>query len=171
MGLLRGIPDFKKKQSGFQGVASVNPVPAGISRQGAVPKNGHEVAREFKKRQTPTEKITWLSSIPEDSYAKIFHVEIDAELLQSILTAIHSALSQGNVEEASEGESMMVASQKVLLALARRCTKALSFALGFAVPSDRKRMEEVVGLLQKAGGVGAEDLEAIKGAFLADSSD
>merc|ERR1712118_532412 len=131
MGLLRGIPDFKKgRQNAFRGVASVNPVPAGISRQGALPKNGHEVAREFKKRQTPTDKITWLSSIPEEAYAGIFHVEIDAELLQSILSAIHSALSQGNAEEAAESElSMACASQKILVALARRCGKSLDFAL------------------------------------------
>eukprot|EP00746_Dinoflagellata_sp_MGD_P164671 gnl/MRDRNA2_/MRDRNA2_93438_c0_seq1.p1 gnl/MRDRNA2_/MRDRNA2_93438_c0~~gnl/MRDRNA2_/MRDRNA2_93438_c0_seq1.p1 ORF type:complete len:178 (-),score=50.62 gnl/MRDRNA2_/MRDRNA2_93438_c0_seq1:99-632(-) len=168
--LLRGIPDFKKKQRGVQGVASVNPVPAGISRQGAVPKNGHEVAREFRKRRTPTEKVAWLATIPEESYAGIFHVEIDAEMLQSILTAIHSGLSQGKSEEASEGESMACASQKILVALARRCRKALDFALSFAVASEKKRMDEVVRLLEKDG-ANAEDIKIIKDAFLAESSD
>merc|ERR1719421_322240 len=170
--LLRGIPDFKKRsQSRFQGVASVNPVPAGISRQGAVPKNGHEVAREFKKRQTPMEKITWLSSIPEESYAAIFRVEIDAELLQLILASIHSVLSQGQSEDASESDGMVVASQKILLALATRCPKALSFALSFAGSSERKRVEDIVSLLQQNSASIAEDIKAIKDTFLGDSDE
>merc|ERR1711924_143627 len=122
-----------------------------MGRQGAVPRNGHEVAREFKKRQTPTEKITWLSSIPEESYAGIFHVEIDAELLQSILGATHAVLSQGNTENSQDEKSMPDASQKILLALAKHCEKPLSFALSFAASSERKRVEEIVGLLEKQG--------------------
>merc|ERR1712118_610998 len=74
-----------RKRKGRTG--NVNPVPAGVLQRGSVPKNGHEFAREFKRAgKTPEEKIAWLAgSIPEEAYASIFRVELDAEILQALI--------------------------------------------------------------------------------------
>eukprot|EP00441_Pelagodinium_beii_P044044 CAMPEP_0197651378 /NCGR_PEP_ID=MMETSP1338-20131121/32249_1 /TAXON_ID=43686 ORGANISM="Pelagodinium beii, Strain RCC1491" /NCGR_SAMPLE_ID=MMETSP1338 /ASSEMBLY_ACC=CAM_ASM_000754 /LENGTH=169 /DNA_ID=CAMNT_0043225997 /DNA_START=38 /DNA_END=547 /DNA_ORIENTATION=- len=144
--LLRGIPNFRKSSDGYSGgkrsLVNVNPVPAGIIRQGGLPKNGHELARELKRHQVAEEKVRWLATIPSDAYSRIFSVEMDAELLQTMLVAMHAAISRP--EDAAEV-------RRILVAVADGCPKALGFAASFASPKEKKRVEDLLSTLEAAG--------------------
>eukprot|EP00929_Paragymnodinium_shiwhaense_P024546 TRINITY_DN15067_c1_g1_i1.p1 TRINITY_DN15067_c1_g1~~TRINITY_DN15067_c1_g1_i1.p1 ORF type:complete len:184 (-),score=44.62 TRINITY_DN15067_c1_g1_i1:181-732(-) len=165
--LLRGIPDFNKTPvRGSRGFAAVNPIPASVQRQGSQPKNGHDVARELRKRAGAEDKVRWLASIPEEAFATIFRVEIDAELLQKMLEAMLQACTG-----ASEGrEELCKASCGVLVALTKQCSRALGFAASFAGAPDKRRAEELLQALSAAGCEKA-DVEAIRAGLLGSDED
>eukprot|EP00747_Dinoflagellata_sp_TGD_P163299 gnl/TRDRNA2_/TRDRNA2_181820_c0_seq1.p1 gnl/TRDRNA2_/TRDRNA2_181820_c0~~gnl/TRDRNA2_/TRDRNA2_181820_c0_seq1.p1 ORF type:complete len:195 (+),score=48.12 gnl/TRDRNA2_/TRDRNA2_181820_c0_seq1:62-586(+) len=156
--LLRGIPDFKKAghAKAIQG-SHVNPIPATALQKGALPKNGHELARELRRRRSATEQVMWLADIPEDAFAAIFRVEIDAELLQSMLRAMRDASACS--AEAKDG------ARRTLVALASKCPKALSFAASFAGAHERSVAEELLADLE-ADAAEASDLSAVRAALL-----
>eukprot|EP00931_Biecheleriopsis_adriatica_P006707 TRINITY_DN10806_c0_g1_i2.p1 TRINITY_DN10806_c0_g1~~TRINITY_DN10806_c0_g1_i2.p1 ORF type:complete len:197 (+),score=39.04 TRINITY_DN10806_c0_g1_i2:73-591(+) len=144
--LLRGIPDFRKasESRARRCPASVNPVPAGVVRTGAQPRNGHELARELRRHSSPIEKVCWLAGISSESYSRIFSVEMDAELLQTLLLAMDSACADTESQDKALTES-----GRVLIALSKGCPKALGFAAGFAGSSERKRAEQLLARLEK----------------------
>lgn len=178
--LLRGIPDFRQalpSSSSKRGGAVrevVNPVPAGVVKRGSAPKNGHEFARELKRRKTPEEKLAWMFEIPEEAFTGIFRVELDAELLQAILLSMHTALlkaapKEEDQESGESGQALGKGCRSTLAALCRRCPKALDFAASFQTAQDRKRALELLAEVEKrsAADEGAsEDLRAIKAGLL-----
>merc|ERR1712224_316113 len=139
--LLRGIPTQKEDSFG-----ATNPMPARVARAGAVPRNGHDLARELRKRACAAEKVQWLAGIPPEAFASIFRVEIDAELLQVILSAMFAACSSNGSND-QEHTAAAAASSSVLSSLAQHCPTALSFAANFADTAERAKTEELLKLL------------------------
>merc|ERR1712224_392442 len=111
--LLRGIPSQKEDSLG-----ATNPMPAQVTRSNGVPRNGHDLARDMRKRTSEVEKIQWLAGIPPDAFASIFRVEIDAELLQTIVSVMFAACSSECAEQRTDS---VVACSRVLVALAQHC--------------------------------------------------
>lgn len=196
--LLRGIPDFRKKTSNtsLNRVGAVNPVPAAPVQKDALARNGHELARELRRRQSAEDKVRWLADIPGDAYAKIFRVEIDAELLQTMLAAMHATVCKSDSPSANSGDSgetwtlvdsngdekkcvdggepVSVSSscRITLTAISRNCPRALRFAASFAGVKERARIEELLAALAAAGGeTSVEELTEIRAGLLNDGAE
>eukprot|EP00933_Yihiella_yeosuensis_P002228 TRINITY_DN10368_c1_g1_i1.p1 TRINITY_DN10368_c1_g1~~TRINITY_DN10368_c1_g1_i1.p1 ORF type:complete len:187 (+),score=41.97 TRINITY_DN10368_c1_g1_i1:84-644(+) len=152
--LLRGIPDFRKMSGtskvvrSSQGGVAVNPVPAGIQRSGALPRNGHELARELRKYSDDESKLKWLATIPAEAFATIFRVEIDAELLQKMLSTMLAVCSDSDNPEISNRCSE---ARQIILALASHCPKSLGFAASFAGAKEREKADRLLKLLDSSG--------------------
>jgi len=145
--------------------AAVNPVPAGVQRAGArAPRNGHELARELRSRASPADKVAWLAEIPEKAYAVIFRVEVDAELLQTMLAAMLAACSGEGGAAAAAG------SRGVLSSMARQCPKALGFAASFGGEPERARASSLLAALEKDAPGAADDVQVIRGLLLGEDS-
>merc|ERR1712146_268638 len=100
--------------------------------------------------------VAWFGEIPEDAFAAIFRVEIDAELLQAMLLAMRDATDA------------KAATKRTLVALARRCPKALAFAASFASVRERAVAEELLTALEADSTVEAscDGLSAVRDALL-----
>merc|ERR1712232_695606 len=107
-------------------------------------------ARELRRRGSAVEKVRWLADVPEAAFAVIFRVEIDAELLQAILAAMHAAVCGTAASEEGAAEAQIAAEQcrRVLVTLARDCPRAFGFAASFAGVPEQKRSEELVKSLE-----------------------
>ncbi|CAE8589726.1 unnamed protein product [Polarella glacialis] len=175
--LMRGMPNFRKETPPETATGSVNPVPASVQRNGVLPRNGHELARELKRQPTPQDKVLWLAEMGDDAYARIFRVELDCELLQTILAAMHSAICGNAAKEATEDESgepagcaAAAAARKTLGTLARACPKGLEFAAGFAGAKERSRAKALLRALEEQGGEeSAAELGPVRRILLGDA--
>jgi hypothetical protein len=138
--LLRGIPTQKEESLG-----ATNPIPASAIRAGGLPRNGDALGRELRKLAGPSEKVRWLAGIPPEAFASIFRVEIDAELLQTMLAAMLAACKSADDTDSISDNSkdcIVDAAWKVLSGLVRHCPRSLSFAANFADSAERERVEQ-----------------------------
>merc|ERR1712146_794118 len=101
----------------------------------------------------------WLASIPLQNFASIFRVEIDSELLQTLLSAMFTACSSS---DQGAQAAAITASWSVLSALTQHCPVALSFAANFADSTEKARTEELLKVLASSG----SDCTAIRGLLL-----
>lgn len=169
--LLRGIPDFRKPSSNpvHRSAGAVNPLPASVARKSDGPRNGHDLGRGMARCPSSSAKVEWLAEIPCDAFAKIFRVEIDAELFQLIIAAMDDAMNATIAsDDTAVGDTSTLAAKalRTLVAIVDHCEKAFRFAASFAGEPERAREEKLLTMIaDKCGDSAADDVQRVRAAL------